>query len=731
MSERGHDVAMKSLLSRQPGTAIAAWASEEGACRPAGLWSQPAAGYPARPAERGCDPLQVYRSKRDFTLTPEPCGEGPRGVDTWRFVVHKHWAGGRHYDFRLELGGVLKSWAVPRGPSLDPKVQRMAEAVEDHPLAYAEFEGVIPARQYGAGKVILWDAGIWTPSQDPGQAFQEGHLKFQLRGHKLQGRWALVRIEGQGERPAPWLLIKEKDPFARAAADYSVVEALPWSVKTPGAPSAGIRQAGPCASATSAAGLPPAAAPAALPPSLGARFRTLASLRSACESLKLPAARHGGEILVPDRAGVPDFGRLQHAFDAGNMDNAAPCLCGLPFADGRDMRSAPSDAWTAGPKRLLCASVPGCIRFREGFDAAPHSVPAPACRVGLEGAAARHRSAACPKAGDRPHRPWPPRARGVRVTHLQRVIDARAAPTKIELLRYYSLVGKLMAWHLKGRPAALLGAPAGVDGELFFQRQDRVAMSVGVRPIAPAIPTAGGGLLEVVGTRGLVSAARRNVIEFHTHGIRTGTLDRPDRMVFDLVPGVGVAWTHMQEAAQLLRAFLAELGLPAFLKTGGGKGLHVVVPVRRIHDWATVKGFSQAVALHIACTIPYRFVARSGPGNRVGKIFVDYRSNGPGETMVCAWSARAQPGLGVSVPVAWGELPTLRGGDQWSVQNIHERLDTGNAPWKGYARAARGLAPAMSALGYVPASGVRPPSRGGRAVQGLGGNRLPTDKRQP
>ena len=137
-------------------------------------------------------------------------------------------------------------------------------------------------------------------------------------------------------------------------------------------------------------------------------------------------------------------------------------------------------------------------------------------------------------------------------------------------------------------------------------------------------------------------------------------------------------------------------------------GLHVVVPLRKVHDWDTVKGFSQAIVQHMAVTIPQRFVAKSGPKNRVGKIFIDYLRNGLGATTVCAWSARARPGLGISVPVAWHELPALRGGDHWTVKTVHERLDKGNEPWNNYAKAARGLTAAMSALGYQPVRGAAP-----------------------
>ncbi|PZU37419.1 MAG: ATP-dependent DNA ligase, partial [Acidovorax sp.] len=144
---------------------------------------------------------------------------------------------------------------------------------------------------------------------------------------------------------------------------------------------------------------------------------------------------------------------------------------------------------------------------------------------------------------------------------------------------------------------------------------------------------------------------------------------------------------------------LTELGLPSFLKTSGGKGLHVVVPIKRLHGWDAVKDFSQAVVQHLARTLPQRFVAKSGPRNRVGKIFVDYLRNGFGATTACAWTARARPGMGVSVPVAWQELDALTGGAHWTVQTVDRRLKTGNDPWSGYDEAAVSIGPAIKALG--------------------------------
>ena len=818
--------------------------------------------------------LHAYRSKRNFALTPEPAEGGQSAVDRPSFVVQKHWASSLHYDFRLELDGTMKSWAVPKGPSFDPGVKRMAVQVEDHPLAYADFEGTVPARQYGAGKVIVWDAGTWVPLQDPQQGLRDGNLKFELHGHKLHGRWVLVRTKGKAEKQAAWLLIKEKDSYARAAASYSVVDELPASVKALGP--------------ASRHNLPAEALPSALPPSLapqlatlvadappdaaewlyeikfdgyrmlvrndaaGARFYTrnghdwtakLRPLQTAFDSLGLPPGWYDGEIVVPDAEGIPDFGALQQALDTRQANDMLLYLFDVPYVAGHDLRNAPLQARRKVLQALLAAAGCDTVRFSEAFEGAAPSVLASACKLGLEGVIAKRRQstyrstrtadwiklkcsqrqefviggytaaqgarsgfgalllgvndehgalqyvgdvgtgfteqvlkdlkkaldtrvritspfAAGPKVDGKPTwvaptlvaevsfgewtragrirhavfrglradkeartivreqalrlpaavvskaaaaRQAPALSDRLQVTNPQRVIDTRTGTTKLDLVRYYALVGDLMMQHLKGRPVSLVRAPDGVEGALFFQKHLGTEKLPGIRQLAQALDIDHPPMIEVTGKQGLLSAAQWNVVELHTQNTGAAHFEHPDRLVFDLDPGAGVPWSQVQEAAQLMHAFLAQLGLPSFLKTSGGKGLHVVVPVKRLHNRATAKGFAQAVVVHLAKTIPQRFVARSGPKNRVGKIYVDYLRNGLGATTVCAWSARARPGLGISVPVAWTELPALRGGDHWSVQTVHERLDEGNEPWAGYARAARGLSAAMSSLGYVPA----------------------------
>ncbi len=283
----------------------------------------------------------------------------------------------------------------------------------------------------------------------------------------------------------------------------------------------------------------------------------------------------------------------------------------------------------------------------------------------------------------------------MKVTHPNKVIDPISNITKLELVRYYQLVGDLMMPHLKQRPVSFLRAPSGLTGELFFQKHANTEKLLGVKKIAQASNKQ--PLIEISKKEGLASAAQWNVIEFHTHNGNL-SLDLPDRMIFDLDPGENVQWHQVQEAAQLMHAFLTQLNLPAFLKTSGGKGLHIVVPIKKKQDWDTVKAFTQAVVVHMSKTIPSRFVAKSGPKNRIGKIFIDYLRNDQEATTICAWSLRARTGLGISVPLEWGELNEIKSGEHWTLRNAHTRLDKGNKPWEKYAESAVDIADAIAAL---------------------------------
>jgi len=844
------------------------------------------------------DALQLYKSKRNFALTSEPSEGGEASAGALSFVVQKHWASRLHYDFRLELDGTMKSWAVPKGPSYDPSDKRMAVEVEDHPISYSSFEGTIPPKQYGAGKVIIWDKGRWQPEGDPHKGLRSGNLKFELHGHKLQGKWVLVRMKGRGEKQTPWLLIKEKDALARPAAEFSVVDELPDSVKAlPGPEAEKAKAAKKTASAKSApaksekaskaakAGLPEGAVKAALPDKLAPQLATLVDgppadpenwvyeikfdgyrllvrvhgksiqlftrngndwtdklqpLYKALAKAKLPDGWYDGEIVVLNEDGVPDFGALQLAFDVSRPGNVVYYLFDVPFFDGHDLRAVPLEARRALLEMVLADKTSDSVRFSAVFDASAESVVTSACKLGLEGVIAKRRDAGyqsrrsadwiklkCsqrqefviggytdPQGGrtgigslllgvhdakgklqyagnvgtgfsearlrelkalldassstknpfteatgiaGKPH--WvQPRlvaevtfgewTRGgrirhsvfhglrsdkdpkvivrekpvsvqkvskpgkvtesqahalsskVRVSNPDRVIDPSTGITKIELVRYYDLVGELMMPHLKKRPVALVRAPAGITGQLFFQKHAETDKLPGIAQLDPALYPGHPELLEVANKQGLLSGAQWNVVELHTFNTGTDSLQRADRMIFDLDPGEGVGWPAVVQGTGLVHAFLEQLGLKSFLKTSGGKGLHVVVPLRRVHDWEVVRGFSEAIVQHLAQTIPQLFVAKSGPKNRVGKIFIDYLRNGIGSTTVSAWSARARPGMGISVPLAWSELAGLKSASQWTLRTVQTRLDQGNEPWKAYAKSAQSLTAAMKKLGY-------------------------------
>jgi len=813
--------------------------------------------------------LRRYRQKRDFAATPEPRGEPARTGEALGFVVQKHAARRLHYDFRLELDGVLKSWAVPKGPSLDPTQRRMAVHVEDHPLEYGGFEGTIPPGHYGAGEVIVWDRGTWTPLGDARAGYRDGKLKFRLDGRKLSGGWTLVRMHPrEAERQEAWLLIKEHDAAARSEAEFSVVDALPDSVLAAGAAAANV----PAMPAAAVPGELPKALKPALATLVDARpagdwryeikfdgYRLLArvdgddvrlftrnghdwsarlpALTAALRLLKLDRAWLDGEIVVLDERGVPDFQALQNAFDTGAQGLAAVryYLFDLPWFAGRDWRAVPLAERRAMLRRLLVGAAEP-LRFSEDFAAGAADLLDSACEMGLEGVigkladspyplgrsrnwiklkctrrqelviggytdpqgarsgfgslllgvydaagalryagnvgtgfdAARlaslkaaldaRVSERCPFAErppvrhahwvrpelvaeiafaewtqegrvrqavfkglreDKPARairreepaalasaapaPAAPRA-AVRISHPERVVDGTSHATKQDLVDYYRRVAPLLLPHLAGRPLALLRAPDGIDAPMFFQKHANARQLPFASALDAAFDPGHGAPLGIDSLDAVLGAAQMNVIEFHSWNASVGATERPDRVIFDLDPGEGVAWQQVVEGAQLVHALLDELGLRCFLKSSGGKGLHVVVPLTPKHDWATVKDFSHAVVRHLAGELRERFVAKSGPRNRVGRIFVDYLRNHRGATTVAAFSARARPGLPVSLPLSWEELPRLTTANLADIRTADTRLRAAASTWEDYPKQRQTLARALKTLGVAEAT---------------------------
>lgn len=841
---------------------------------------------PAKDAR--ADPLERYWAKRDFEVTSEPRGsrapakpKAQKKQKALSFVIQKHAASRLHYDFRLELDGVLLSWAVPKGPSFDPNDKRMAIHVEDHPLSYGSFEGTIPPRQYGAGTVIVWDNGTWEPVGDPREGLAKGKLVFHLNGQKLAGLWELVKIAKGGEKQEPWILFKKRDAFARSREEYDVVTALPDSVVAKP-----LKERKPARREESDKGMPGAAKapmPARMTPQLatlstgvpasgdwvyeikfdGYRLMTrirdgkatlvtrgghdwsakMPSLVGELEGLGLQSAWLDGEIVVFGDKGLPDFNALQSAFERGSgTDQIVYFLFDVPYFEGYDLRESPLGARRQLLEGLLKERGSERVRFSAAFDADPSSILTSACRMNLEGVIAKRTdapylsrrtetwlklkcqlrqefviagytdrlgspsqvgslllgvhapngelisvgsvgtgwdakeaaelkkklskietnkppfSAGAAKPGrwsrreagsERWVKPdlvaevafgeWTPDGQirhasyvalradkqatavvretarqigngpvrtagksavgGIKVSNANRVIDPSSGLTKLDLVRYYESIAPWMLPHLKGRPCSLVRGPSGIHGELFFQKHDEKVSIPGIKELDPSLWPGHGALLEIGSALALANAAQMNVIEFHTWNSTAKNIDKPDRIVFDLDPGEGTPWQHVQDAASLVRTLLSELGLEAWLKTSGGKGLHVVVPIVPRLDYETVKGFSQRVVEHLARTIPSRFVAKSGPSNRKGKLFVDYLRNGHGATTAAAFSARARPGLGVSMPVPWDDLAKLKSGAQWTIATAREHLSFQTEdPWAGYWKKKQTLSGAMKML---------------------------------
>ncbi|MBP2869842.1 MULTISPECIES: DNA ligase D [Pseudomonas] len=803
-------------------------------------------------------PLSDYNRKRDFGITAEPAGSAPAGkrkASALSFVIQKHDARNLHYDFRLELDGVLLSWAVPKGPSLDPSQKRLAVHVEDHPLGYGSFEGNIPAGQYGAGDVIVWDRGVWQPHDDPHKAYAAGKLKFTLVGEKLSGDWTLVRtrLKGSGDKQQ-WLLIKEKDAQARPADDYDIVQAQPNSVlsnASVGKPNAKAKPK-PKPQKTLAT-LPEQFAPQLA--TLVDRapegdwhyeikfdgYRMLARIRDgevrlftrnghdwterlprqakALQALKLKDSWLDGEVVSLNGDGLPDFQALQNAFDIGRSLDIVYYLFDAPFLNGQDQRQAPVEERRAALKAALAGSRSKLLRFSEAFTAHHRDIFESACDLALEGVIGKRlgspyvssRSADWIKLKCRLRqefvivgytRPQGSRsgfgalllavnddsglvyagrvgtgfdqaslksiyaqltplecstsplekpltsaqARGVHwvqptlvgevqfaewtregvvrqaafvgmrtdkpaaqiiheqprtaksmktakknsgnvnITHPDRVIDKQTGTQKQQLAQFYDSISQWILPFLRHRPVSLLRAPEGIEGEQFFQKHSERLAIPNIKQLDQALDPGHARLMEIDSAAALIGAVQMGTVEFHTWGGTTDKIETPDLFVLDLDPDPALPWKAMLEAAQLTLSVLDELGLQAFVKTSGGKGLHLVVPLARRDNWDTVKAFAKAIAQFMTAQLPERFTATSGPKNRVGKIFIDYLRNARGASTVAAYSVRARPGLPVSVPVSREELKGLRGAQQWTVVNVHERLKALKVdPWDGYA----------------------------------------------
>jgi bifunctional non-homologous end joining protein LigD len=857
--------------------------------------------------------LREYHAKRNFTRTREPRGALKRTTGDL-FVVHKHAARRLHYDLRLELDGVLKSWAVTRGPSLSPGDKRLAVRTEDHPLDYGEFEGRIPEGEYGAGSVIVWDRGRWSTEGDPHQQLAKGHLVFDLDGSKLRGRWHLVRMKGRerGGREN-WLLIKAEDEHATAVDGAALLEAKPRSVKTgrtvedvgkgrvkiwrkeggsspsprasptsQRAPSArgegrgeGQRHAPTSVSATAphpnslpASGergsaalgtkggksaplpgfvAPELASPVDSPPA-GAGwvheikfdgYRLMAridrgraklltrkgldwttrfpTLKKALEALPVVTAYLDGEMVVQTEQGAPSFAELQADLSAGRSDRLRYYLFDLLHLDGMDLTRRPLLERKAALQQLLTGHE-GVLAYSDHFEGRGGTIFEHACRMGLEGIVSKLRTSSyhsgrskswrkskcieshelvvvgyVPSTTQRRaigslvtgvhHRgelvyagrvgtgyssrvaedlwqrldairiaapplevPPPPETRrnvrwvkplvvvdvelrgwtadgivrhavfkGLRadkevadvvrakstvtakpvaelpvaLTHPDRVLWPAAGITKQGLAEFYAELWPWISPYIVNRPLSLVRCPGGVEDTCFFQKH--AWAGIGEHVARSRDPEEGDEILAISSLEGLLSLVQASVLEIHVWGSTLADLGRPDGITFDLDPAPEVAWTDVVAGAIEVRDRLRAAGLDSFVKTTGGKGLHVYAPLKPHADWAAVKEFAHRLAKAMAADSPGTYLAMASKEARRGRIFVDYLRNGRGATAVAAYSTRARAEATVSTPLDWTELgPDMRSG-RFTVGNLMNRLAHVPDPWKDLRKKARRL----------------------------------------
>jgi len=825
--------------------------------------------------------IRAYRAKRDFKVTAEPAPDTRRDQEGWRFVVQKHTAqrAGLHWDFRLEHGGVLWSWAVPRGPSLDPADRRMAVHVEDHPIEYAAFEGTIPDGEYGAGVVETWDQGTWSPVDDPSAGMAKGHLHFTLEGRRLHGRFSLVRTRSRGKAEA-WLLVKHEDAFAEAGLGAPEIEArVPFGTRDPAsAPAAGaVRGKLPAEQA------PQLTQPADTPPADAGwlteikfdGYRILVSIEGetvrlltrkgldwadrmprlavAFRTLGLQRAMIDGELVALRDDGVSSFPGLQAALRDGRDDTLVFYAFDLLHLDGWDLRPCT----LADRKALLKTLGPwsATLRYSEHVETPPAEMFGTACALKLEGvickrsggryragrgadwlkvkchgreelivlgwtppggsrqgfgslhlgyrdrSGALHYAGGCGSGFDanslraigkhlaglkaaappdllvsgdpidplitwvrpelvaeveftgwsgagrvrhavflglredktadevvrdtadpgaersaykargsvvraRNHVAVPPLPQAAPVrpaAQAARIVTARAPQkarslvgnvelthadrelwpgiTKQHLAEYWQAVAEHALPGLALRPLSILRCPDGIAKESFFQKNGH-----GYLPHQIREGHAGGQpYLAIDDVDGLIAMAQMSAIELHAWGAAEQDALHPDQLVFDLDPGEGLAFPEVVRAALDIRKRLQAIRLQSFCRTTGGKGLHVVVPLRPEAGWDVVKPFCRTFAEAMEAEAPDRFLAHLKIADRTGRILVDWLRNGLGATAVASYCPRARPGAGVATPLAWSEVTPKLDPAAFTVLTVPKRLDKLKAdPWAGF-----------------------------------------------
>lgn len=829
--------------------------------------------------------LKGYHQKRDFKKTPEPKGKLSHD-SKYLFVIQKHAASHLHYDFRLELNGVLLSWAVPKGPCLDPTIKRLAVHVEDHPVEYGFFQGIIPKGQYGGGTVMLWDKGVWQPlDDDPVSAYKKGHLRFDLHADKLNGRWDLLRFKDENN----WFLIKYKDKYAQNLADFDVTVAEPDSVLTgqtideiaedydkiwtrTGEATAPDREKKSLNKLQLPEHLMPVPFPDFIPPQLATLtskapkgpqwlheikfdgYRILAfihdkditlksrndtiwteNFKSVVKALKpftLKNIIFDGEIVLLDKSGRSDFQLLQNSIKEGNGDYVY-YIFDVLYYDQFDLRSLP----LLERKEILHSLLVNqndVLRYSDHIIDNGEAVFKHSCKLTLEGIISKQidstysskRSKSwlkvkcvkrqefvvggySPPQGARDHfgalylgvfnqdgkldyagnvgtgftekslaeiyeqlqvlkadkspfhvripassratwlKPvlvveveftqWTddgrlrhPSFKGIRldkpakeikreegipvaktgkgqrseilqkkddkiressfkITHPKKILYPEGGYTKQDVLIYYETVSDYILPFISNRPLSLVRCPENYT-HCFFQRHYTESTPKALKPVAVKSKEGVENYIYLNDREGLLSLVQMGVLEIHPWGSLISQIETPDFIVIDLDPAPDVSWETVVKAAREIKSHLEEFKLTSFVKTTGGKGLHVVLPIEPKYDWDEVKNFTHVFVEFLEKNKPDLYISTMSKAKRSGKIFVDYLRNQRGATAIGVYSTRARAQAPVSAPIHWDELGKDKRGTEFNIESLPKRLlSLKHDPWEDFWKIKQSL----------------------------------------
>ena len=669
--------------------------------------------------------LKDYNQKRNFYKTPEPKGTEAKGKGLLRFVIQLHHASRLHYDFRIEAGGVFKSWAVPKGPSLDPIQQHLAVQVEDHPLAYGDFEGTIPKGNYGAGTVMIWDEGTYIERHSEGRedsekavldGLEKRHITLILEGKKLQGEFALVGLKENKS----WLLIKKRDQFAsrkeipngnlsaktgrtlqeialqaKAKGDIWLPKREPHQKKTstpPPPPGIPLKpKPSPRSEKLPRKNKPMLATPWPEPfEQKGWIFEIEYGGHRAIAELDKGSVHLYSRQLLPFETKFPDIiealrTSLVTAVLDGEVINNEFWVRDLLHLNGMNLRTLPllerkkklSELPIFNSKVHLSEHSTRCAELFE--KAKTEEFPTILARSSYS---SYHEGTS---------KEWlkipttdQPTEQKLRLTHLDKILWPKERITKGDLIDYYRKLAPILLPHLKDRPQSMHRHPEGIEVPGFFHKDltEHHPRWVQTERIFSESTRKSINYVLCQNENTLLYMANLGCIELNPWLSRVGSLSHPDAIVIDLDPDLSNPFSEVVEIAQEIHRILDSVEAPHLCKTSGSTGLHIYIPTQARYNYMTSRNFALAICKVIYSLFPKTTSLDRNPSKRRGRIYLDCFQNAEGQTVAAPYSVRPRPGAPVSTPLKWKELNKHLNPQDFTIHTVPKRLEKLGDLWQ-------------------------------------------------